>query len=107
MNPNPVTETCIPAGSSKCAAPISELDKVFSNVLIIALGLAGVALFIMLIIGGIKWITAGGDPKAVESAKGTVTYAIVGVIFLALAYIILVFIKTFTNVDVTQFHIVR
>lgn len=36
------------------------------------------ASLIFLIIGGIKWITSGGDKEGTAKAKNTVTYAIIG-----------------------------
>ncbi|MCJ7805267.1 pilin [Patescibacteria group bacterium] len=92
------------AGSSD-VAKLSDLEGVFGNVVGILLGLAGIALFIMLVVGGFKYITAGGDPKGIESAKKTLTYAIGGIVLIAAGFLILQFIKQFTGVDVTQFRI--
>lgn len=86
-------------------ATLQDLEVVFGNVVNVILGLAGVVLFIMLILGGFSYITSGGDPKKVESARNTLTYAIGGMIFIALAYLILKFIETFTGVPVTEFKI--
>jgi len=86
-------------------AKLSDLEGVFSNVVGVLLGLAGIVLFIMLVVGGFKYITAGGDPKGVESAKKTLTYAIGGIVLIAAGFLILQFIKQFTGVDVTQFRI--
>jgi len=76
---------------------LANLEIVFSNVVSILLGLAGITLFIMLLMGGFKYITAGGDPKGVEGAKKTLTYAIGGIIVVALSYLILVLISDFTG----------
>ena len=86
-------------------AKISDLQTVFERVVGAALGFAGTVLFILLLSGGFKYITSGGDPKAVESAQKTLTYAIGGLILILLSYLILVLIKTITGVDVTQFKI--
>jgi hypothetical protein len=86
-------------------ARLQDLEGVFGNVVNAVLGLAGIVLFIMLILGGFSYITSGGDPKKVESARNTLTYAIGGMIFIALAYLILKFIETFTGVPVTEFKI--
>ncbi len=86
---------------------LKDLEIVFTNVVKVALGLSGVALFIMLLVGGFKFLTAGEDPKAVEEAKKTLTYAIGGLILVAAAYLVLVFIKQFTGIDVTQFKITQ
>lgn len=47
-----------------------------------------IALF-FLIWGGIRWITSGGDKAKVESARGTIIAAIVGLIIAFLAFFIL------------------
>lgn len=59
----------------------------------------------MLLSGGFKYITAGGDPKGVESAKKTLTYAIGGIVVIALSYLILNLIQTITGANVTVFKI--
>jgi len=84
---------------------IEEFDLVFGNIVQALLGFAGIALFVMLLVGGIRYITAGGDPKGVEAAQKTLTTAIGGLVLIALAFIILKFISDFTGVDVTNFRI--
>ena len=86
-------------------AQLQDLEGVFGNVVNFVLGLAGIVLFIMLILGGYGYITSGGDPKKIESARNTLTYAIGGMIFIALAYLILKFIEVFTGAPVTEFKI--
>ncbi len=86
-------------------ATLVDLEPIFKNVVSIAIGLAGIVFFIMFIVGGFSYLTAGGDAGKVEAAKKTLTYAILGLVLIALSYLILVFIKTFTGVDVTQFKI--
>jgi hypothetical protein len=88
-------------------APLSALETVFGNVVKVALGAAGIVLFILLIIGGLKYITSGGDPKAAEGAQKTITYAIGGLLLILASYLILLLIKTITGVDVTQFKITQ
>lgn len=86
-------------------AAISDLECVFGNVIGAALGFAGIVLFILLLSGGFKYITSGGDPKALEGAQKTITYAIGGIVLILLSYLILVLIKTITGVDITQFKV--
>lgn len=86
-------------------AQISDLSIIFQNVVTAFLGFAGIVLFILLLTGGFKYITSGGDPKSVEGAQKTITYAIGGLFVILLSYLILVFIKQITGVDVTQFNI--
>ncbi len=88
-------------------ATIANLECVFQNVVQAFLGFAGIVLFILLIVGGFRFITSGGDPKAVEGAKKTITSAIIGLIVILLSYLILVLIKAITGVDVTTFKLVQ
>lgn len=86
-------------------ATFKDIEVVFSSVVGVALGLGGLVLFIMLLVGGIKYITAGGDPKGIEGAKKTLTYAIFGIVLLALAFLIISLIEQITGAPVTEFKI--
>lgn len=84
---------------------IKCLEAVFYNILKVAVSLVTLALFIMLIVGGFKYLTSGGDPKATESAKNTMTYAIIGLVVIIGSYLILRAIEYFTGVTLTKFEI--
>lgn len=56
---------------------------------------AGALAFIMLVIGGIRYIVSAGDDKQLEAAKKTITYAIIGLVICALS---LLTVKVITNV---------
>lgn len=86
-------------------AKISDLGGIFQKIIGYALGLAGIVLFILLIVGGFSYITSGGDPKAAEGAKKTITSAIMGLVVILVSYLILVIIKNITGVDVTNFNL--
>lgn len=87
-------------------ATIQGFERIFANVVTVAIGLAGLGLFVMLIIGGLKYITSAGNPKNTEAASKTITYAILGLVLVAAAYLILQFISSFTGVDVTVFRVI-
>ena len=86
-------------------AQIYDLQTMIGSVISYALGFAGVVLFVLLIVGGFKFITSGGDPKAVEGAKKTLTSALAGLIIILISYLILVLIKNLTGVNVTNFSV--
>lgn len=92
-------------GSSDVVATISCLEPLFAKVVQAAAALAGVALFVMLLVGGFKFLFSGGDQKQLEGAKGTVTHAILGLAVIAVAYLILRTIEVFTGVRVTNFSV--
>ncbi len=82
-------------------------EFLFGNVVQAVLALGGIALFVMLVVGGFQYITAGGNPQGIEAARKTLTYAILGIVLLAASFLILVLIKDFTGVDVTTFQVVH
>jgi hypothetical protein len=52
-------------------------------------GLIGLVVILMIIIGGIQYMTAGGNPKAVAAAKGRITGAITALVLYLLMFGIL------------------
>ena len=48
--------------------------------------LLGAVAVIMLIIGGFRYVVSGGNSSAVEAAKNTILYAIVGIVVAFLAW---------------------
>jgi len=94
-------------GSSNGDVPakFSDIESIFSNILSVLIPFAGVAIFVMILIGGFKFLTSAGDPKATASAGQTITWAIIGLLFLIGAWLVLVFIKQITGIDVTLFEI--
>jgi hypothetical protein len=94
----------VPVDTSSIAT-ISDLGNIFERVVGYVLGLAGIVLFVLLLVSGFKFITSGGDPKAVEGARKTLTSAIAGLIIILVAYLILVLITNITGVNVTNFSI--
>src|SRR3972149_8863832 len=51
--------------------------------------LAAVVFFFMLVIGGIKWITSGGDKGGTEVARNQITAALVGLVIVFAAWAIM------------------
>lgn len=91
----PLPTSALPGAAG--VVEIQALEQVFANVLSVATAFAGLAAFIVLISGSYKWLTSGGDPKKLESAKQSLTYAFLGLILLILIWFILVFIANFTG----------
>ncbi|MDP4127594.1 MAG: pilin [Bacillota bacterium] len=82
-----------------CNAPISDLDtalKFVQNIVFqFILPSVGVLFTIMLLFGGILYITSAGDPQRVGNAKKTLTAAIIGLLIVTLSYTL---IAIFANV---------
>jgi hypothetical protein len=52
--------------------------------------LGGMAVLFMLV-GAVRYVTSGGDPKNIKSAKDTILYALVGLVIAASAFTIVQF----------------
>lgn len=68
---------------------VLELAETIINMFSLIIGVIAV---IMIIIGGLKYIMSAGDPSNVTSAKNTILYAIVGLVIVAFAQIIVLFV---------------
>jgi len=79
-------------GATNCNDTSGTISTTIKNIVFMLSSIIGVIAVIMIIIGGFKYITAGGDSSKVSSAKSTITYAIVGLIIVALAQFIVQFV---------------
>lgn len=74
------------------------LESLFRNLITSVSALIGVGLFVMLLVGGFRFLTSGGDPKKLQMARGTIASALIGVVLIVSAYLILRIISVFTGV---------
>jgi len=66
-----------------------DIGTLISNSLNIIMLVAAILVFLYLMLGGIEWITSGGDKGKTEGARNKITAAIVGLIVLAASYALL------------------
>lgn len=85
------------------AAGVSQLQDLIQRLINLSVGLAFIALVVMLTWGGFKLLTSGGDPKALSSAGQTFTWTLLGILFMVIAWLIIKIISAFTGVDLTHF----
>ena len=71
-----------------CNLDQDQIGPVISGIVTILLIAAALIALFFLIYGGIRWITSGGDKGKVDSARGTITAAIIGLIIALLAFFI-------------------
>lgn len=86
-------------------AQIGDLDQVFASVVSKALTLAGITALVMILVGGFKFLTAGGDKEATAKAGKTLSLAIGGLILTLSAWIILNLLGNFLGLDFSFFSI--
>lgn len=75
---------------------VDIVRAIIQFILVVAFVLA----FIMLLIGGIRWITAGGDEKAVASARNMITAALIGLVIVLVAFALIKLVETFFGVSI-------
>ena len=69
-----------------------RVDQIVAQVINILSLVVGVVAVVMIIIGGLRYITSGGESGNVTTAKNTILYAVVGLIVVALAQVIVRFV---------------
>ena len=84
---------------------IPDLELVFQNLLGILLGVTGVGSFVMLLIGGLRFMLAGGDKEATQKAHNIIMYALFGVGISISSWVIINLLGNFLGLDLSQFTI--
>ena len=70
----------------------STLGGILGNVANVLIYLVGAVAVIMIIIGGLRYVTSNGDAKQAESARNTVLYASIGLVVAGAAYAVVLFV---------------
>lgn len=82
-------------GTGDCSTTAGGTDKVnniIESIVNIFSVLVGVIAVIMIIWGGLRYITSGGDSGKITNAKNTIIYALIGLVVVALAQFIVKFV---------------
>lgn len=92
-------------GGQQCDAAQTSGDKLnnlIRDIINVVSIIVGIVAVVMIIVGGLKYITSGGESSNVSSAKNTIIYAIIGLVVVALAQFIVRFVLGKTS-DATVF----
>ncbi|MEW6610527.1 MAG: hypothetical protein AB1352_02795 [Patescibacteria group bacterium] len=65
------------------------LLELLGTMLQMIMGLVGVVSFVMVILGAVRWMTAGGNSESVEKGKGMIVWAFLGLALAAVSFAIL------------------
>ena len=79
---------------------ITNLGQLISALVGTLLIIAALLAFLYLILGGISWITSGGDKASMEAARNKITHAIVGLIIVGAAWAIMVLVQSFLGITI-------
>lgn len=62
---------------------ITDFGRLFTGAVAVLLLVAFILAFFFLILGGISWLTSGGDKSAVEAARNKIIAALIGLVIVA------------------------
>ncbi len=85
-------------GTSACATNgTSAVGSIIHTVINVISFFVGLVAVIMIIVGGFRYITSGGDSGKASSARTTIVSAVIGLLIVALAQVIVQFVLTNGN----------
>lgn len=84
-------------------AAFTSLGELMTTIIQLLISIAAILSIIFIIVAGFNFITASGDEKKIASAKGTLTYAIVGLIAIILTFAVLRIVQYFLGSDARIF----
>jgi len=90
----------VPAGSGFTNLTTLSFANLISYAIQLVLIVAAVLFFFLLVLGGIKWITSGGDKGQTEGARNQITAALVGLVIVFAAWAIVQLVETFFGVSI-------
>lgn len=105
INPSYINAASLPPNTGPEAAGLNWIQDLIRRILQLSIGLAFVTLVVVLVTAGIKYLTSGGEAKALQSANMTVTWALLGMLILAVAWLVLLLIEAFTGLKLSIFDI--
>ncbi len=68
------------------------IQDTVGNIISTVVGILGLACVIIIIIGGIQYMTSSGDSGKVKKAKDTILYGVIGMVICVLAFAITQFV---------------
>ncbi|MCX6783830.1 MAG: hypothetical protein NT141_02060 [candidate division WWE3 bacterium] len=84
---------------------ISDTGLLVSTAIKALIGAAGLLFFVMLVWGGIQFVTSGGDKAQATAAKDRITHALIGIVIVAAAFAIATLLQNVLGIGVTNFTI--
>lgn len=78
------------------------IGSIISAIVTFILIAAAVIFFFMLVLGGIRYITSGGDKAQTEGARGQITAAVIGLAVVFGAWAVITIVNAFFGVNILQ-----
>src|SRR3989337_4507375 len=81
------------------------IANIISALIILILIIAALVFFFMLVWGGIRYITSGGDTGQTEAARSQITAALIGLVIVFAAWAIINLVNLFFGVNILSLNI--
>lgn len=81
------------------------IPNIVAGAIRLILVIAALVAFVFLIIGGIRWVTSGGDKEKTARAQQTLTAALVGLVIVFASWAIIKLIETFFGIQILTLEI--
>ncbi|KKQ92192.1 MAG: hypothetical protein UT58_C0003G0028 [Microgenomates group bacterium GW2011_GWC1_39_7b] len=82
------------------SGPTGFLSTFIPNFIGLVFVIGVLVFFFMLIWGAVQWISSGGDKQALESARGRITSAVIGIVILLGAFAVINVVETFFGLNI-------
>lgn len=91
QTPDPVLDAGIRTGKvgNRIIAPDTPVGALISFLVAFIIVLAFLAALLYIVIGAFQWITSGGDKQRVADARNHIIAAVIGLIVIALSFVII------------------
>jgi len=83
-----------------CKLSTTDVPKLIGSAISFIFVIAVVVAIFFLLYGALKWIYSGGDKAAIESARGTITAAVIGLVILFLGFLIFTVVLGFFGINI-------
>lgn len=93
-----ITNTAVPGGSSPADSPKQfaiSIATLWQTIILVG----GLAFLLYFLLGGLEWITAGGEKGKIDEARNKITQGLIGLAILAASYVIIKFLETAIGMD--------
>lgn len=80
-------------------------NKLLPNLIGLSFIVGAIIFVAIIIVGAIQWIISGGDKAGIESAKGKITNAVIGLVILLSLFAIIYVLENFFGIKLIELRI--
>lgn len=96
---NPIAPGLSPASAGAGESSFAAIIQVIITWMFV---IAALLFFAYFLIGGIRWITSGGDKNSIESARSSITQALIGLVVISALYVIVKLLEALLGIKLLE-----